>query len=320
MNSRISFDDFNLDKFENGVHSIRLLAQQQIDGSYVELPAAIIKGNNSRVTTIISGQHGNEWNGAYICQLVYENLEPSQLNGTLVLLPIANPVAFRQGTRVAYPDGIDMNRVWGLSRRRKSTEHLTELIFNKIILKSDYVFDLHTGGPGEYLPCVGVADDKWLELAKSLNLKYIFKSEDKSTLVSAKSNVSMVFACKEKNIPVMLCEIGYGSSIDKRLCGQFFDGIRNFLISTNTLSGKFAKNENFRLLSKKITVSSPLSGYFESDLELGAYINSQESIGRVTAMLSKDKRIVNSINEGLLIYLRKKPIVAQGETLAILAI
>lgn len=320
MNSRISFDDFDLDKFNTGVHSIRLLAQQQIDGSYIELPAAILKGNSGHVTTIISGQHGNEWNGAYICQLVYENLEPSQLNGTIVLLPIANPVAFQQGTRVAYPDGIDMNRVWGLSRRRKSTEHLTELIFNKIILKSDYVLDLHTGGPGEYLPCVGVADDKWLDLAGSLNLKYIFKSEDKSTLVSAKSNVSMVFACKEKNIPVMLCEIGHGSSIDKHLCAQFFDGIRNFLVSTNTLSGSFTKNENFRLLSKKVTLSSPSAGYYESELELGASINSGESIGGVTAMLSKDKRIINSPNDGLLIYLRKKPFVAQGETLAILAI
>jgi predicted deacylase len=315
----IGFKDFDIGQTKPGLHSFRLQVFQQIDGSYLELPVAVIKGKKGPTVTVISGQHGNEWNGAFICRLIYENIKPSDINGTIILLPIANPTAFRQGTRVAFPDGVDMNRAWGLSRRRKSTEHLCDLIFNKFIAGSDFVFDIHTGGPGEYLPCVGVTDDKWLDLAKSLNLKIIFKSDDDKTLVSAKKNVSLVFAGREAGIPVMLLEIGYGASVDKILCQSFFNGFKNFLNFVGIDNGSFMENISFKIFSNKHTISAPSAGLFDTSLTLGREIKRNDIIGTISPILSENSSIVKAPKPGVLIYLRRKPYLSEGETLAILA-
>ena len=59
------------------------------------MPVVIIKGREpGKVFTILSGVHGAELAPIIATQKLLQQIEPSQLRGTLIILPITNVGAF----------------------------------------------------------------------------------------------------------------------------------------------------------------------------------------------------------------------------------
>ena len=136
-----------------GRQRLRLVVRQLSDGSFVTMPAAVLSdGRDSPRMVLVAGQHGDEWNGPWILHRLANLLNPDEVHGTLVILPITNPLAFNEGRRVSAVDSIDLNRSYGGGRPRKPTEHLGALLWKSVFSRTDYLIDLHSGGPGEYLP------------------------------------------------------------------------------------------------------------------------------------------------------------------------
>jgi len=157
-----------------GRHRLRLAVRQLSDGSLLTMPAAVLSDGTDRPRMVlVAGQHGNEWNGPWILHHLAGALNPDDVHGTLVLVPIANPLAFNEGRRVSVVDSIDLNRTYGGGRPRKPTEHLGALLWEGLFSRTDYLIDLHSGGPGEYLPFAATPFGNDLELARVLNLPFI---------------------------------------------------------------------------------------------------------------------------------------------------
>lgn len=123
------------------------------DASPVEIPVAIINGENSGPTLWIQGGcHGNEYVGPMAIQDLYHQTDPADINGAFVLLPVINILAFRAGTRAAPQDGLDMNRIWP----GKPLEHAmhvyahSEIVVHELVHHleaiADAVVDCHSGG------------------------------------------------------------------------------------------------------------------------------------------------------------------------------
>ena len=59
------------------------------------------------------GIHGGEATGIYVAQKVLAFLEENELlKGSVKMLPIANPAAFRRLQRTSPYDGLDLNRIF----------------------------------------------------------------------------------------------------------------------------------------------------------------------------------------------------------------
>ena len=154
-----------------GRHRLQLVVRQLRHGSSLTMPAIVISdGRDTPRMVLVGGQHGDEWNGPWILHQLAAALDPDDVRGTLIILPIANPLAFNEARRVSAVDNVDLNRTYGDGKPRKPTEHLGELLWVSLFSQTDYLIDLHSGGPGEYLPFAATPDGVDLDLAKALSV------------------------------------------------------------------------------------------------------------------------------------------------------
>lgn len=97
--------------------------------------------------TIIAGVHGDEgpW-GAWAINKFLEKIQPNQMEGSLRIVPQANPSAMESDLRVSPLDHLDLNRVFPGDKSGSYTERLAYLITNAVLEDADIVIDLHGGG------------------------------------------------------------------------------------------------------------------------------------------------------------------------------
>ncbi len=79
---------------------------------------------------------------------MWDEIEPSDLAGTLVLVPAANPPAFRAGERRNPEDSLDMNRIFPGRADGTITERLAHRLFHDVVAGADFVLSLHGWGRG----------------------------------------------------------------------------------------------------------------------------------------------------------------------------
>jgi uncharacterized protein len=68
------------------------------------------------------------------------------LDGTLVIVPVANPFAFAAGRRETPFDGVDLNRVFPGNAAGTLTERLAHTLCNGFLRDMDLIFTLHGAG------------------------------------------------------------------------------------------------------------------------------------------------------------------------------
>lgn len=123
------------------------------DASPVQMPVMVVNGAQPGTCLWIQGgSHGNEYVGPMAIQDLYHGVQPKDMRGALILLPVINVTAFRAGTRGAPQDGLDMNRIWPgspLARARHIYAH-SELVVHLLVTHlerwADAVIDCHSGG------------------------------------------------------------------------------------------------------------------------------------------------------------------------------
>jgi predicted deacylase len=121
------------------------------DGSPLRIPVHVIAGAQPGPRlTVLSAQHGYEISEIEVARQVVETVDPKALRGTLVVVPVANPIAFEGGTRCAWVDSLygdngNMNRVWPGNPDGWLTERMVYMLSEQIIKGSDVAADLHDG-------------------------------------------------------------------------------------------------------------------------------------------------------------------------------
>ena len=80
--------------------------------SAIELPVSIAQGTKDGPTlVVIAGEHGCEYSGIVAAVKLIRDMRPSELSGTVIVVPIANPVAF--DSRFLFVNPIDQVNPYG---------------------------------------------------------------------------------------------------------------------------------------------------------------------------------------------------------------
>jgi predicted deacylase len=96
----------------------------------------------------VAGIHGNEPEGVTALLELWDEIDPAVLDGTLALVPVANPPAFRAGERRNPGDGLDMNRIFPGRADGSVTERLAHRLYHDVVDGADFVLSLHGWGRG----------------------------------------------------------------------------------------------------------------------------------------------------------------------------
>lgn len=113
----------------------------------MEVPFFVLVGKERQPRTlIIAGVHGDEYEGVAVLQDLAREIDPSDLRGTLTIVPVANPQAFFAHTRRHPVDLGDLNRSFPGNPDGTISERLADLLFRELVLGNDYVLSMHCWG------------------------------------------------------------------------------------------------------------------------------------------------------------------------------
>ncbi len=88
--------------------------------------------------------HGDELNGIEMVRRLMYELEPDQLAGTVIGVPIVNLDGFRSGSRYL-SDRRDLNRYFPGYAKGSAASRVAHSLYSNIVSHCDYLVDLHTG-------------------------------------------------------------------------------------------------------------------------------------------------------------------------------
>ncbi|MGH2371433.1 MAG: succinylglutamate desuccinylase/aspartoacylase family protein, partial [Chloroflexota bacterium] len=124
------------------------------DGQGVAVPCWVLRGRaDGPVLYVHSTQHGNEISGIEVVRRVAQALNPRRLRGTVIAVPVANPLALRwrrhhylQGPEEAYqarPE-LDLDHWWPGLPDGTPVQRLAHALWDGAVRHATHVLDLHT--------------------------------------------------------------------------------------------------------------------------------------------------------------------------------
>lgn len=115
------------------------------DGTPVTLPLIVINGNSEGPCLWMGAiLHGPEMAAYEVIRRVARDLvDPGKLRGSLVAVPILNPLAFRAAQMHTPEDGYNLNRLFPGRQDGFLGEQMADTIMRELIAPCDYVIDFH---------------------------------------------------------------------------------------------------------------------------------------------------------------------------------
>ncbi len=118
-----------------------------------QLPVLCVRGAQAGPSlTIFGAVHGDEYDGPEVIQRVFEQVQPAELRGTLLMLPVCNVPAYEAIQRCSPIDGANLARVFPGNPDGSLTEQIAYWLTEKCIRGADMLLDIHSAGLAYDLP------------------------------------------------------------------------------------------------------------------------------------------------------------------------
>ncbi|MGX9857148.1 succinylglutamate desuccinylase/aspartoacylase family protein (plasmid) [Limimaricola variabilis] len=142
-------------------------------GVEVKIPVIVVNGAEGGRTFWVNGAiHGDEPEGPRACHLALERIDPMQLKGAVVLVPVVNPIAFSAMERGNPLDTFtyDMNRCYPGKPDGYFTERVAHAHWTAMNGVADLEISIHSGGAHSFLDKAIFCDERpeSVELAKAM--------------------------------------------------------------------------------------------------------------------------------------------------------
>lgn len=191
-------------------------------GNHVSIPIIIAKGHeDGPVLGLTAAVHGNEVNGIPVIQRVFKEVDPLQLRGTVVGVPVVNIPALNDKVR-EFNDGKDLNHVFPGRTKGNESEVYAYRFFHRVIVHFDYLIDLHTASFGRvnsYYIRADLRDPVTAELARLQNAQIVVNNQP--------SDGTLRGAANELDIPAITLEVGNPNTFQRGLIRSGLTGIFN---------------------------------------------------------------------------------------------
>ncbi|RVD55201.1 MAG: N-alpha-acetyl diaminobutyric acid deacetylase DoeB [Mesorhizobium sp.] len=137
--------DFDRDGAQHGFLRLPYSRDDSAWGS-VMIPICVIRNGKGPAALLTGGNHGDEYEGPLALYELARTLDPSQVSGTVIIVPAMNYPAFRAGTRTSPIDKGNMNRSFPGRPDGTVTQKIADYFQRELLPRADLVFDFHSGG------------------------------------------------------------------------------------------------------------------------------------------------------------------------------
>jgi predicted deacylase len=303
-------------------HRFSYKVSAMADGSHLVLPVMVLVGGAHRPRlACVAGIHGDEHEGITALLELWEELTAKYIHGTLVLVPAANPPAFRAGRRSNPLDGfvsVDMNRAFPGKVDGDTTQKLAYHLFYGILEGADMVLSMHGWSQDAVLlpyaeyPVDTQVGEASRKAAYAFGVKYVkgFKENEWPHGVVGE-------ACANAGIAVIETEIGgLGCTMPEQRV-LYKHGVHNLMRHLGMEPDEPEIVVNQQEIRGYHILTAPQGGVVRRRVELGDEVIAGDCIATITDLTGEALARVESEVDGLIGVMRLRASVSPGELVAI---
>jgi len=254
---------------------------------------------------IIAAMDGGSATDVYASYLIMKHLESlERIDGSVTVLPVANPLAFRLGTKVSPLDSKDLDSVFPGDEHGTVTQRTAWEIWRRAA-QADYIIHLRTGWQNCISHIVALHREyiHVRNLASQIALPIAVQSDGQRGSLSTEA--------AHEGIPIISIEMrGDSDQIDSQASVEVREAILNFMRLKDMIHGE--RIETSVILSGRLTnINVETEGFFVPRVNLGETVQSEVAIGKV-----QDKVDVVTPIEGTIVSLSRMNYVFDGDIIA----
>jgi uncharacterized protein len=305
---------FNPDRFERGKKfAFDLPMDPWVKG--VNLPILLLRGSRDGPTLVaMAGVHGDEYEGVRALLDTYQSLDPAEMSGDLVAVPVANPPALWSGTRTSPLDQGNLARAFPGCLDAGPTDAIAHVLAHSVIVHADFFLDLHSAGVKMLMPTMvgyDASDERSRAAAFAFGTRVVWGHPEVGV------GRSITFA-KDRGIPWLYTEARGAGRIHSDDLKTFVAGIRNLLCHLGILPDKpKATVVEVHLWGKgdldEASVVATAPGLLIPEVALLDRVTTQTKIGRTVNLHSETMQTFYAPFEGVVAAIREWPVVQNGD-------
>lgn len=247
------------------------------NGHDVELVVHLIRGSkDGPKLAMFGGIHGDEPLGTEAVRRVLQRINPDQIAGTIVAVPVANPYAFEAGKRVTPADGLNLNRIFPGDSEGSLTEQLAAALAGILDDGCTHFIDYHSGGN---LACVDYSyvHEAGAEMSRAYGCQILY---DHESYVGSATDYAL-----ERGIRSMVSELGGGLQNTEYFLGKAVSGTFNVLHAIGMAEGEVSPPREDQVVVTTLTVIRPrVGGLLQAEVgadRLGNIVPAGTVLGRI---------------------------------------
>jgi len=301
---------------------------------FIEVPAGVDAGTNIPVIVIngtkpgpklalVAGSHGTEYASIVALEKLAQMVNPADLSGALIVVPLINLASFHQKVPHLNPiDGKNMNRMFPGKPDGTQTERALWAIGHQVVEACDYLIDLHGGDLDEnlrrysYWPRTGKEqlDATSRAMVMAFGLDHIIIQRQQGPAVPGAISISRY--AEDLGKPTVIAEAGHAGTTNAEDVDALIQGAQNVVRHLKMLSGEVRPVEHPVWIGQITTIRSDQDGIFYPLVVPEAYVQQGMSIGYTTDYFGRKLADVITPISGIVVYVCSVPSMKKGDTAA----
>ncbi|PYP88435.1 MAG: hypothetical protein DMF61_07540 [Blastocatellia bacterium AA13] len=300
----------------------------------IEVPAGSDAGTNIAVAVVhgskpgpvlalVAGAHGTEYTSIIALEKLIGMLDPAEVSGTVIIVPLVNVASFEQKVAHVNPvDGKSMNRFYPGKMDGTQTDRASFLITKQVVEQCDHLIDLHGGDLDESLrpysywtPTGNTEQDRISrEMVLAFGLDTIIISGERPKDPAASRYLENTATTRRK--ASITVEAGHAGTVETDDLNALINGCLNVMRYLKMLKGAPASVEHPVWVEKVLSITADQNGIFYPLVRRGTFVEKGMKVGYVTDYVGKTIFEAHAPAQGVILFIRAVPSLTKGETIA----
>lgn len=206
---------------------------------WIPIPVASIRNGTGPTFLITAGSHGDEYEGQIIVARLIRELQPSMIQGQVILLPMTNFPAAEAGTRTSPLDDGNLNRLYPGNPAGTPTQVIAHYIESVLLARAEYMVDLHSGGTSLIYEGANMMGLEPRDAEEEVRVSGLLRAFGLPKAFLYQPNpVNVTAAARRQGAICFLTELGGGGQVSSGLVDLARQGLLNLLAHVGILSGE----------------------------------------------------------------------------------
>ncbi|HTM50585.1 MAG TPA: succinylglutamate desuccinylase/aspartoacylase family protein [Bryobacteraceae bacterium] len=311
--------DFHPSQFAAGAKHTCTLDVETSAGT-ISLPVLLARGAApGKTLAATAGIHGDEYEGPRAIYETFAELDPAEMSGSFLAVPVANPPAFWSVSRCNPIDGENLARAFSGRPGGNPTAAFAYALDQHLIAHAAFFIDLHSAGVRYLMPTMAgyhSQDERSRQAAMIFGAPVVWGHD----VIAPGRTLS---ACLDRGIPFLYTEARGAGRIHPGDLRVFRRGLQNLLKHLAILPGSpEPAPQPVQLTGDGNTDEGDQAasdGFFVAHVDLLEAVQSGQEIGRILDLQGRHQGSVRASRSGVVGMLRMTPAVKAGDILVVMA-